>query len=756
MASTRKRALRAGAGAAIDAEAIRDEARALGVVGWVRPTGEMHAEGAPDAVAAAVALLGDGATVERARVEGHEQFAIRGVSAGVFVVQEHQATAHHFDVRLEVDGVMRSWAVPKGPSLDPAAKRLAVEVEDHGLEHNEFEGPTGAGGVIVWDRGSYEQGGRVAWPDALERGHAVFVLHGEKLRGGFALQRTRPGAKPQWLLIKRRDDEARRGLGHRRRAARVGCQRPHAGRVAALRHSERVRYEAERVDFHAQGVVTTGDGRQIALDLRVGMQREHHERVSLDIGAPKAKDPLVLNFESATTALGGRRISFDLNLDGKADSVATPSAGTRASARSTSARPARRSRSAAATRRPRGLGGPRACGWPRAGRHTRSSRWTSSSSYPGAVMARVTVQIPTYQRTQWLAGHDRERARTRRSPTSWSRSTTTRRRAMRSRGWSRQFDDPRVTLIRHEKNAGIVGNFTRSLLGAETEYVIQLGDDDEAHPQLVESDGRGARRASERRCRARALRAHRRRRARRWSPSRTVLGTPPQPLEPGADFVASRWSTAAAIYSSTAMIRRSAVPEGGVLAGRLPGRSTSAFWLRMAEALGRRLHRRAAVPLPDPRAEPHVGAWASSPSTGYLHAEQMMRDVHEVKIRHMATPCRASARDELERLADRTLRRDIVGRVRERTLPDRPLKATVRGLGRAARREPVAAARADRVGAAGRQRARAARGRAAKGSCVGRRTPRRTRRRSPPRGSSPARCTDSSERMCGDGRSIVL
>ena len=65
--------------------------------------------------------------------------------------------------------------------------------------------------MIVWDRGTYEQGGRVGWPEALERGHAVFVLHGEKLRGGFALQRTRSGAKPQWLLIKRRDDDARRG-----------------------------------------------------------------------------------------------------------------------------------------------------------------------------------------------------------------------------------------------------------------------------------------------------------------------------------------------------------------------------------------------------------------------------------------------------------------------------------------------------------------------------------------------------------------
>jgi DNA ligase D-like protein (predicted 3'-phosphoesterase) len=206
----RRAALRADAGDAIDAAAVADRARELGVMGWVRPTGELHAEGAPDALEALVASLG-GVATERARVEGHEQFAIRGVPAGVFVVQEHQATAHHYDLRLEVDGVMRSWAVPKGPSLDPAAKRLAVQVEDHGMGHNDFEGTLGGGAVIVWDRGTYEQGGRVAWPEALDRGHAVFVLHGEKLRGGFALQRTRPGAKPQWLLIKRRDDEARAG-----------------------------------------------------------------------------------------------------------------------------------------------------------------------------------------------------------------------------------------------------------------------------------------------------------------------------------------------------------------------------------------------------------------------------------------------------------------------------------------------------------------------------------------------------------------
>ncbi|HEV3319084.1 MAG TPA: DNA polymerase ligase N-terminal domain-containing protein [Solirubrobacteraceae bacterium] len=204
-------------------DAAVGRARELGVLGWVR-NGEdgavqVHAEGSERAVDRLVAFLHDGppparvseVAVERVAVEGHEQFAIRGVSAGVFVVQEHAATAHHFDFRLEVNGVMRSWAIPRGPTLDPAVKRLAVEVADHAMTHNAFEGTLGAGGVIVWDRGTYEQGGRVAWPQALTRGHAVFVLHGEKLRGGFALQRTRPGTKPQWLLIKRRDDDAQPG-----------------------------------------------------------------------------------------------------------------------------------------------------------------------------------------------------------------------------------------------------------------------------------------------------------------------------------------------------------------------------------------------------------------------------------------------------------------------------------------------------------------------------------------------------------------
>jgi DNA ligase D-like protein (predicted 3'-phosphoesterase) len=225
MSQTAKRITITPAGG-VDVEALCSDIRALaervGLLGWVRTADDRtlaaHAEGSEAALAELdIALDHDPRIAERAdragKAEGHEQFAIRGVAAGVFVVQEHQATAHHFDFRLEVDGVMRSWAVPKGPSMDPAAKRLAVQVEDHGLAHNEFEGATERGGVIIWDRGLYEQGGRVRWPEALDRGHAVFVLHGEKLAGGFALQRTGRGGpdKPQWLLVKRRDELARSG-----------------------------------------------------------------------------------------------------------------------------------------------------------------------------------------------------------------------------------------------------------------------------------------------------------------------------------------------------------------------------------------------------------------------------------------------------------------------------------------------------------------------------------------------------------------
>jgi bifunctional non-homologous end joining protein LigD len=134
-----------------------------------------------------------------------------------FVVQKHAATRVHFDFRLELDGVMKSWAVPKGPSYDPSVRRLAVEVEDHPVEYNTFEGTIpegeyGAGTVMIWDRGTYEPdegGGAEALREGYERGNLKIVLHGERLRGGWVLVRThRPGTKNQWLLIKHRDEFA--------------------------------------------------------------------------------------------------------------------------------------------------------------------------------------------------------------------------------------------------------------------------------------------------------------------------------------------------------------------------------------------------------------------------------------------------------------------------------------------------------------------------------------------------------------------
>jgi DNA ligase D-like protein (predicted 3'-phosphoesterase) len=123
-----------------------------------------------------------------------------------FVIQKHAASTWHYDFRLEVDGVLRSWAVPKGPSTDPGVKRLAVQVEDHALEHADFEGPAGGGGVIIWDGGTYRNlHPERPMAEALDAGHASFWLQGEKLTGGWTLQRTGDGRQPQWLLVKRRD-----------------------------------------------------------------------------------------------------------------------------------------------------------------------------------------------------------------------------------------------------------------------------------------------------------------------------------------------------------------------------------------------------------------------------------------------------------------------------------------------------------------------------------------------------------------------
>jgi bifunctional non-homologous end joining protein LigD len=136
-----------------------------------------------------------------------------------YVIQRHEATRLHFDLRLELDGVMKSWAVPKGPSLDPAVKRLAIEVEDHPIDYNSFEGTIpareyGGGTVMLWDRGTYTYAGDSDDPlgalrDGYRKGDFKFELRGKRLRGSWVLVRTRRnGRKNQWLLIKHRDEHA--------------------------------------------------------------------------------------------------------------------------------------------------------------------------------------------------------------------------------------------------------------------------------------------------------------------------------------------------------------------------------------------------------------------------------------------------------------------------------------------------------------------------------------------------------------------
>lgn len=130
-----------------------------------------------------------------------------------FVIQHHAARTDHYDFRLEIDGVLASWAIPKGPSTNPKDKRMARRTEDHPLEYEKFEGiipegEYGAGGVIVWDRGTYTNASDQEMAEGLERGHLSFRLNGEKLRGGYALTRMRRGKDEAWLLVKRKDDDA--------------------------------------------------------------------------------------------------------------------------------------------------------------------------------------------------------------------------------------------------------------------------------------------------------------------------------------------------------------------------------------------------------------------------------------------------------------------------------------------------------------------------------------------------------------------
>ena len=136
-----------------------------------------------------------------------------------FVVQKHQASHLHYDLRLELDGVLKSWAIPKGPSLDPADKRLAMMVDDHPFDYRDFEGVLpegyGAGTVMIWDEGAFvalnqrdREESQAAFRAGLERGQFTFIVAGQKFKGEFALVRFKRAGEKTWLLVKKRDSFA--------------------------------------------------------------------------------------------------------------------------------------------------------------------------------------------------------------------------------------------------------------------------------------------------------------------------------------------------------------------------------------------------------------------------------------------------------------------------------------------------------------------------------------------------------------------
>ena len=188
-----------------------------------------------------------------------------------FVIQKHAASHLHYDLRLELGGVMKSWAVPKGPSLDPTVRRLAVEVEDHPMEYNSFEGVIphgeyGGGTVMLWDRGTYQPEDVAADEDleqalrrAIHRGRLTVRLFGERLTGVVSLVRTHAAdnAKPQWLLMKRDDADARHGSDitlEARTSVATGRDMEHiAGEAGRVWHSDRVVRQA--------GTAASGAGR---------------------------------------------------------------------------------------------------------------------------------------------------------------------------------------------------------------------------------------------------------------------------------------------------------------------------------------------------------------------------------------------------------------------------------------------------------------------------------------------------------------
>ena len=138
-------------------------------------------------------------------------------SSKYFCVQRHDATRLHYDFRLEIDGVLKSWAVPKGPTLDPSVKHFAAHVEDHPVDYGGFEGNIpagnyGAGSVMLWDRGTFDLLGDASGEEQIARGDLKFHLYGEKLKGDFALVHMKGRGKGnEWLILKKRDDFAQEG-----------------------------------------------------------------------------------------------------------------------------------------------------------------------------------------------------------------------------------------------------------------------------------------------------------------------------------------------------------------------------------------------------------------------------------------------------------------------------------------------------------------------------------------------------------------
>ena len=197
-----------------------------------------------------------------AQFRRHRRAARQGSAASsgyAFVIQKHDATRLHYDLRLELDGVMKSWAVTRGPSLVPGEKRLAVQVEDHPIEYNKFEGTIpkgeyGGGTVMIWDRGTWT-------PEddphkGLAKGHLDFALDGEKLHGGWHLvrMRRRPSEKrDNWLLIKQHDDAGAR-------AARQG----HSGGEAAARWRPAARSTRSRSTSARSGKQAKREGKRAA------------------------------------------------------------------------------------------------------------------------------------------------------------------------------------------------------------------------------------------------------------------------------------------------------------------------------------------------------------------------------------------------------------------------------------------------------------------------------------------------------------